>query len=232
MAARPRRGPGAGDRVRDTENVTRIRSFVAIDPGADFRSWLAPVTRELAAACGGVRWTRPENVHLTLRFLGDVESEQLNRVLRVVEQAVVEGEDIAGADSLRLALGEAGSFGRPSSPRVFWLGLRETPGLAAVRGVQERLERGVRELGFEPERRRWTPHLTIGRNRGGRVSETWRDRVTAALVSAPELVAGEVTLFSSEPAPGGSIYRVIGSVPLAGSDARTGHAPAAPRSHG
>jgi 2'-5' RNA ligase len=189
-----------------------VRAFIAIDLPEDIRRELRRHMERLREAMQGlpVRWVRPEAIHLTLRFLGDTEldlASDLKRELVEVGRA---------NQAFSIGVGGVGCFPNPRRPRVLWVGVHEET------GVLKRLQRGVedmcRQLGFAPERRPFSPHLTLGRvRRGGevrvgdafsRISEREReDALGQALVE-------EIVLFQSELSPAGAIYRRLGSARL------------------
>ncbi len=136
-----------------------VRAFFAIELDADLRRAAAEVARTLRAASGGrdVRWVRPENLHVTLRFLGDTPRDALPGLAAEVGRAV------GPLAPVPLELGPVVAFPSARRPRVVALELR--PAEPLVR-LAEAVERGVVAAGFEPEPRPFRPHLTLGRVRG------------------------------------------------------------------
>ncbi len=137
-----------------------MRLFVAVDIPHDIRESLGALIRELQDQMSGVRWVRPEGIHLTLRFLGEVAEERLETLrgsLRRAAAAVtIFGVEVAGA----------GTFPPGGRPRVVCVSLREGTGTLSL--LQAGIERAVREAGFPAEGRPFRPHLTLGRVRSGR----------------------------------------------------------------
>jgi RNA 2',3'-cyclic 3'-phosphodiesterase len=133
----------------------RIRSFVAIAlPEANLAA-LERHLAECARAAPAYRWVEPDSLHLTLRFLGNLEPEVLERVRG--ELGSVRGT------SFPLALDGRGTFGPRAAPRVVWLGVRD--GLDACAALAARVETACQRAGLEPEGRPFRAHVTLARAR-------------------------------------------------------------------
>ena len=138
-----------------------MRLFFAVALPDELRARLAALGRELAEAAPlpRVGWVAPENIHLTLRFQGDASE-------RDVELARDAAREAAGlAAPLALELAGAGSFPGGRDPRVVWVGVREGPGLVALRALAGDLERGLLARGFAAADHPFSPHVTLGRAR-------------------------------------------------------------------
>ncbi len=134
-----------------------IRSFIAIDLPADLKERLRQTSDSLSrqAPRGSVRWSRIEGIHLTLKFLGDVARTDLGQIEAALAQVCR-----AQAPFVFTASG-LGCFPNVRRPRVLWVGIREESG--ALAGLQREIERALDPLGHPPERRKFHPHLTLGR---------------------------------------------------------------------
>jgi 2'-5' RNA ligase len=191
--------------MRDDERRT-IRSFIAVDLPEPARGAAAGVSRALRSAPGGadVRWVRPETLHVTLRFLGQVETSRVAGLAAQVAGA------IAGIAPFRLTLGGLQVFPGPSRPRVVALEIAPAAPLAALAAA---VERGVVAAGFEPEPRRFRPHLTLGRVRG-------RAAPDVAGVAPPPpspFEVSEAVLFRSDLGSQGAHYTPLERMSLGGS---------------
>lgn len=185
-----------------------IRSFVAV-PVED-----AVVRRRLAGARSllpelrGVRWTAERQLHFTLKFLGDLEEEQLADARRATAAAAR-----AGPASFRLALEGLGAFPPKGSARVVWAGCGA--GAAALASLAAAVEEAFLSAGFPREERPFSPHLTLARVRdpgSGR-------RLAQALPSVPEepfgtVVVGSIVLYRSDLSPAGPDYSELLRVAL------------------
>ena len=107
---------------------------------------------------GEIRWVRPANVHLTLKFLGDVAEADLSRVAEVLEKVRERHEPF------EVALSGFGAFPSARRARIFWAGIGE--GSERLRALARDVDVSLEPLGFEREARPYTPHLTLGRARG------------------------------------------------------------------
>jgi 2'-5' RNA ligase len=132
-----------------------MRLFVAVDVTDEVRGRALLVRERLGRAAGRIRWERPEKLHLTLRFLGDTAEDRLPAVLAAVERTA--GSAAAG----EVEFGGLGVFPDRGMPRVLWIGARDVGG--RLTALAEAMEAAAVELGYPPERRSFTPHLTVAR---------------------------------------------------------------------
>ena len=175
-----------------------MRTFIAIEIPAPVKTALAQLQAELRQTGADVGWTNPENIHLTLRFLGEVEEARLPELKRLC------AEIAAQCSSFSLRVKDTGYFPNAKQPRVLWAGLAGEVSLAQE--LQQRLEAGLTALGFAPEDKRFKPHLTIGRVKSGK---NLRQLVAKLeMYSLPELsfAVGEIVLLKSELHPAGARY--------------------------
>jgi len=181
---------------------TGIRAFLAVDIGPEVRENLRRLQEQLKRSQADVRWVRPEGIHLTLRFLGNILDADLQKLEPVMAAAA------AAQAPIELTVAGWGMFPNPQRPRVLWVGLPQ--GREKLSQVAETLERGLIQAGFGPEDRPWKPHLTLGRFQSPRNLET----LTKALAKAGERVYGRIqadrlTLFQSQLQRGGAVYTVL-----------------------
>jgi 2'-5' RNA ligase len=192
--------------------VTR-RLFVALEPPEPVRRRLGALAEDLRRGAGRagdeVRWVPPANVHLTLQFLGAVPEERV----AAVEAAL--GEAAAEARPLSLSVRGVGGFPNARRPRVLWAGLEGdlAPLAALVAGLGARLGK----LGFPPEDRPFSPHLTLGRARDGHGAPGLAGALAGAgQAEAAPWRASELVLFESHLSPRGPRYEAIARVALGG----------------
>jgi 2'-5' RNA ligase len=134
-----------------------VRTFVAVFPPPEVRRALVGAAHELPVV-GEVRWVRPENVHLTLKFLGDVSEDDLDRVAEALEPVRLRhGPFEAGLSGF-------GAFPSSRKARIVWAGIGD--GSEPLRALARDVEASLEPLGFEREDRAYVPHLTLGRSRG------------------------------------------------------------------
>jgi len=183
-----------------------LRTFVGVALPDDTQKALVDVSRELGQAGGKMRWTKRENLHVTLKFLGDTPQEEVAEVCRLLGEATT---DMA---PFRIEVKGLGCFPTPNRPRIIWAGVGE--GTAELERLNERLETRLREAGYPGEHRRYVPHVTLGRflRRGltglGPLIEERREEVYG------EFVAKGITYYLSELDRGGPAYAVLARIPL------------------
>jgi 2'-5' RNA ligase len=188
-----------------------LRSFIALEVPAGIQNALASTTASLRKALPRplVRWVEPNNVHLTLIFLGDVATVRLEQLADALR------DEALAHKPFELSVSGLEAFPHARKARIIWIGLAAPPGLATlVRGVQSAAAR----LGFAQEERPFSPHLTIGRV-GQHVSETDLQRIRAALEETSIGVIGTfrvevLQVFKSELKPGGPVYTRLYALPL------------------
>ena len=134
-----------------------IRAFIAIPLPGPLLEKLAALQRKLERRVPdrSVRWVRAESIHLTLKFLGDTSTEKLPDIEQALEAVA------RHAPTCSFTVGELGCFPNPRRPRVVWVGVQEPTGRLAA--LQEAIEEVLAPLGYPPEGRGFTPHLTLGR---------------------------------------------------------------------
>lgn len=191
----------------DRPPSSTVRAFVAanLDPG--LKRAIALVQEQLRATRADVGWVRPENLHLTLKFLGQVAEASVQTIAEAIEAAAL------GDGSFRLVFAGLGAFPQPRSARVIWVGVDE--GAQGLAGLQARLEAQLEPLGFPREARPFTAHLTLGRVRG----PARREQLAAALTSMPagplgEMLLDRIELMKSELRPEGACHSVLRTFPL------------------
>ncbi len=196
-----------------TAGSRTLRVFVALDLPVQAKAILEQAVRELADTLPtGIRWVDPAGIHLTLKFLGDVDAGLVPDVLASMERA---GTRFNSA-SLALGLSGLGVFPNTREPRVLWAGV--TGDLAELGRLQTLVDEGLSELGFDEERRPFRPHLTLGRVRD-QVKADYKKRIGEAMAQAQlptghSWDAGEMHLIRSTLTPRGAIYDSIGLKPL------------------
>lgn len=186
-----------------------VRTFLAIELPAGVKDDIGSVQKRLKNLLEGVRWTRPEGIHLTLKFFGDIRREDREGIIGVVR------ERTAGVAPFTMKLGHLGAFPSFKRPRVLWIGLEgETERLAALQGE---IEEGLEALGFKKETRSFRPHLTLGRARYSKGTIIGlREAVEDMKIEQKTFSAGTLTLFRSDLRPDGAVYTVLAEFPLPG----------------
>ena len=176
-----------------------MRAFVAMEISDEVRSALVRAQQELARSPAKVKWVAPQNIHLTLKFLGEIDAETVGPVKAALAEA-------AGGGPVAFTVEGLGAFPPRGAPRVVWAGVSR--GADPIARVQAALERAFRPLGFQAERR-FVPHLTLGRVKSRQGADELRSALERrAGTGFGACTAAEVVLFESTLTPQGAIYTV------------------------
>ena len=179
------------------------RTFCAIELSDRVREQLADHVKRLREAVpdASASWSRPENVHLTLKFFGNVPRQDLTRIsaaaTRVAQQF----------SSFQIRIGGTGVFPRRSRPQVLWVGVEDSSN--CLSDLQQRLEEEFAREGFAKEDRGFRPHLTIARLRRPEDARQLAEAHIQTKFSFIEVPVNEFVLFRSELSPKGSRYTTI-----------------------
>ncbi|MBI9085962.1 MAG: RNA 2',3'-cyclic phosphodiesterase [Desulfobacterales bacterium] len=186
-----------------------LRAFVAVDLPRAAVEALAAVQGAVDRHGLSIRWVRPENLHLTLKFLGDLPTDVVDAVARAMDRAV------GDAAPLHLTVGGLGVFPGIKRPRVLWAGLHgDTRRLGALHG---HLNRALADAGFAPDAKPFRAHLTLGRPRDRIDARGLADAMLQAGTYAPiGLPVEAIALFKSRLTPAGPVYTRLRSAVLAG----------------
>lgn len=192
-----------------------VRAFLAVPISPTAKVALKNVVRLLSAdAPRGVRWVDPEAIHLTLKFLGNVESSRVTDITTAMRRAT------QGAPQFRLRLSGVGTFPNGNRPRVLWAGVNGD--LEPLQELQRRVEDALADVGFPREGRPFSPHLTLGRVRDQASGEE-RKRISAAMLAASPAAALDATepwlvetlcLVESHLSPEGATYTTLANANL------------------
>jgi 2'-5' RNA ligase len=200
LASHPTEHLGAGELEEDPRSL-KVRAFFGLPVPEPQGQELGRFIARCAQVAPDFRWTRPENLHLTVRFIGNVE--------RSVVDAVVDRLVDALPPRFELALGGTDTFGRGRAARVVWLGLRA--GAEAAAALAAAVDAECRRSGLEGEDRPFRVHLTLGRARARGGSPI------PDLPSSPQLgpwLACELVLYSSRLTRSGAIYETLRTLAL------------------
>lgn len=188
------------------------RLFIAVELPANVLKAISQVQADLKRAIPerAVRWTRPEAIHLTLKFLGDASTSQLDAIRAGLAQAV------ARHATFEMSIQGLGCFPNLARPRVLWVGV--TGDTQSLRSLQASVEHAIAPLGFPTEERGFNPHLTLGRTSQGAsrddtalIGKVAQERDLGQLVSWQ---VDSVSLMRSQLKPDGAQYSQVAEVKL------------------
>lgn len=184
-----------------------FRTFIAFEIGNDVKARAADLIKRLKKADADVRWVAPQNMHITLKFLGDVPNVEVPDVCKEVAAAVADFEPFD------IEFQSAGAFPQNDRPKTLWIGIAPGEGFDQLAALNEAIEERLHtNLGFPRERRRFQPHLTLGRVNStgdlqsalGQIVEENTD-FEAALTEVDEIL-----VFASYLEKAGPTYNVLG----------------------
>ena len=181
----------------------KIRTFVAVDVGKAVREIAKELIGEFSATSADVRWVDPEKMHLTLKFLGEVDAREIHHVCGAVQEAA------RGVAPFELEIRGTGAFPNVRRPRTIWRGAGE--GAEPLGSLAEGIESALAKIGYRREARRFTAHLTIGRiRRGGPGVREIGDLIQKyADFEVGRTTVEEAIVFSSELTRSGPIYEAL-----------------------
>ncbi|MFO8083491.1 MAG: RNA 2',3'-cyclic phosphodiesterase [Desulfobacterales bacterium] len=176
-----------------------IRTFIAIPLPKIFISWILEVQEQLKSYRFPVRWVKPENIHLTLKFLGNIPIKSIDSIAMTMD------DTFCGCPPMTLFAKGLGVFPGIKKPRVIWLGL--SGDIKALSGLQANLESNLEKIGFLKENRQFKSHLTLGRIKGHIEPKNLFDalRSFSEFTSEP-FDTKELILYKSELKPSGASY--------------------------
>jgi 2'-5' RNA ligase len=187
-------------------DLRRVRTFIAIELAAGVKHRAAEIIKKLRPTEADVKWVQPTEMHVTLKFLGEINRDEILPICRITQEVAAEFEPFD------IGFSGLGAFPNADEPRTLWIGLEE--GVEELTALQRALDEALaKQLGFAKERRQFTPHLTIGRV----------NRSTPDLIAALDRLADfesdftdvdELVVFASFLSKQGPTYETLGHAVL------------------
>lgn len=191
--------------------MSLLRAFIAVEIPPEIHQAIEKKTAPIRAALNKnlVRWVPTGNIHLTLKFLGDVSPTNLEMLAQMLNV------EVSKHQTFEMKFEGLGAFPNPRRPRVIWIGIQAPAGLEAL---QHGIEAATATLGYPPEKRPFSPHLTVGRVKQ-KVSSAGMQKIRTALEETQIGTLGSaqvnaVHLFKSDLKPTGAVYTQLFSAPL------------------
>ncbi|MBI5048749.1 MAG: RNA 2',3'-cyclic phosphodiesterase [Deltaproteobacteria bacterium] len=176
-----------------------IRAFIAIELPAKISEELNRVQKELKDGVNKVTWIKTGNVHLTIKFLGDIEAKKVNSIEQVLESVACKSH------VFNITIKRTGVFPSMDSPRIIWVGVEENG--ANLAQLYNNLEDSLTTLGFEKEERTFKPHLTMGRIKFLKDKKLLKQRLEKnADINLGQFAVDSLYLFESKLTPEGAVY--------------------------
>ncbi len=184
-----------------------IRTFIALELEPSLQQALGHIQETLKKTGADVKWVRPTDIHLTLKFLGDTPSHQLDSIAQTIRSITEQ------SSSYPLELTKIGAFPTIEHPRVVWIGVEE--GKEETKKIAHSLEEKLQGIGFKKEDRGFEPHVTIGRVRSGlNRMALFKALKEFQIEAAMNQKANRITLFKSTLTSQGPIYETLGRFDL------------------
>ena len=179
-----------------------MRTFIAIALAQEIQDYLAGIQEQLKKCRADVKWVQPENIHLTLKFLGERDEKKIEKIKEVIEETAREKVCF----SVRLC--NIGAFPKVESPRVIWVGIDE--GERETKEIAYELEEKIAKIGIPKEEKPFSSHITIARLR----SPSNRENLVQELKKLPKIQnkkfpVTKITLYKSTLTPKGPIYEAL-----------------------
>lgn len=179
-----------------------IRAFIAISIPPAVQNMVENIQDRFKQIRAPIRWVKPSNLHLTLKFLGNITEEQIEGAKKCLKEA---GQ---GVNSFTLKTTETGCFPNLNYPKVLWLGFSDPDG--QLHKLVENIELQLQKIGFQPESRKFTPHLTIGRIKSSKGKKDFiRMLHKEKNVSCDDICVTCFKLIKSDLKPSGPEYSVL-----------------------
>ena len=186
-----------------------LRCFIAVEIPEPVKRSLGDMIENLKKSGSDVKWLPPENIHITLKFLGSTDESLLEAVKGSLSKK------LSPYSPFYITISGVGCFPDERRPRVIWVGTHESSG--HVRDVHSAIDAEMAKFGFPSEEREFSPHLTIGRVKGRqRIAELMKMLDEYRQVSFGDLEVSGVTLMKSELNPAGAKYFPLAEIPFGG----------------
>ena len=187
-----------------------IRSFLAFELPVDIKKIIKAVSDDARELPLNVRWVNVSDIHLTIVFMGDIQEEQIKPIQDIIKDVC------HGYGPFSIAIKGIGFFGSRRNPRVLWIGLDGAIDRMAC--FKDDLQKGMKPFGIKEEKRRFKPHLTLGRFRKDARTGSHLDDLLSRYhdLKSPDGIIEELVLFKSDLQPGGAVYSRLNGWPLIG----------------
>lgn len=187
----------------------KIRSFLAFDLSKEIKENVGVLIQKLSSQAKGVKWTEPEQLHVTLKFLGSIDvNVQLESIGKCIDSQVQK------VQSVSVECRGLGCFPKWENPKVLWVGLKGD--LKPLNWLQQNLEEAFEKIGFPKEERAFQLHLTLGRVKFLEEDPHWLKTMQAfpETESFGSCLIDHVTLYKSQLTKRGSIYTALKEFPF------------------
>jgi len=183
-----------------------MRTFIAVELPEQIKKQIEVLQAPLKKTNAFVSWVKPGNIHITLKFLGEVPEEKIDEVFSATELA------LKGTKSFKMNLKGMGAFPDFRRPRVIWIGAGK--GGEELSDMANKIEDQMEKIGYPKEKRKFSPHFTIGRVKSPKNIEKLIELIKSADFETEDIEVNEVTVMKSQLHPAGAIYTALKKMPL------------------
>lgn len=180
----------------------KIRSFIAVEIPEGVQAQIGQLQQKFKNLQGNIKLVKSENIHLTLKFLGDIDQSQLNKIKEKIDDTAKISK------KFEIKICGIGVFPKLDFPRIIWVGIEDDE--KHIEKIYQNLEDGLSKIGFEKEKRAFHSHLTIAR------IKYLKDKVelkkileTTQFIISEQITVNEISLFKSTLTPKGAIYTLL-----------------------
>jgi len=184
-----------------------MRAFIAIELSPEIKDSLEQIQSHLKYSGADVKWIEKDNIHLTLKFLGEIDEKRLQYIKDILDEIGKLSEPF------EISLKDIGAFPKIDYPRVVWVGLDK--GVAESKILAEKIDEALSKIGFDKKSRPFTAHLTLGRVRSSKNKDALKEKILNCQTSTVDYqLIGCVTLYRSTLTPEGSVYTKLHETPF------------------
>ena len=180
-----------------------IRAFIAVEINEEIRKTINEMQERLKECNCDVKWVKPENIHLTLKFLGDVELDKIDQIKTILNGLV---EKI---NTFEIKFQKLGAFPGTKRPKTIWIGSNDKN--SELQALVASLEENMEKTGFKKENRDFWPHLTLGRVRSQKNIAVLADKLFTHAIEEITIKVDHIVLIKSTLTPKGPIYEKLNS---------------------
>jgi 2'-5' RNA ligase len=183
-----------------------MRTFIAVELPEQIKKQIEALQAPLKKTNAFVSWVKPGNIHITLKFLGEVPEGKIDEVFSATELA------LKGARGFKMNLKGMGAFPDLRRPRVIWVGAEK--GGEELSGMADRIAEEMEKIGYPKEKRKFSPHFTVGRLKSLKNIETLVELIQSTNFDTEDIQVKEVTVMKSQLHAAGAIYTPLKKIPL------------------
>ena len=189
-----------------------MRLFIALPLPSSVETKLGEIIDDLKNKGGKVKWVNPKNIHITVRFLGETDERQVPAIKEIMDRVSIK------YNSYNLTIDRLGGFPNLNKPRVIWAGLTDDEQIGIMARMVKEIEYDIRKLGFDPDEKRFKPHLTLGRVKVPKNLDELLDSLRSYHLKPTSFILDSLRLYKSTLTPQGPIYECLHDVKLGKQD--------------